>query len=247
MPLSEEFHTIIKNGKSLSEIKEYYEINKLKIGIYGDINATFCMTCKGGKLEIAKWLLETNPDIDICAYSNYSFSWSCRQGYLEVAKWLLEIKPDIDISLEDNFSFRSTCDKGHLEISKWLLEIKPDIDICANNNNIFRNACIKGNVKIAKWLYELNPQRYCLKIENDKIVEYSVIIIITNTISKSKLKKKIEKCIICQDLNSNIYTSCGHFYCDDCITKWVQKNNSCPYCRNKLYDNDLLRIVENIL
>jgi hypothetical protein len=72
-------------------------------------------------LEVAKWLLEIKPDIDITE----SFNQACSSGNLEVVKWLHEIKPDIDITE----SFKRACSSGCLEVVKWLLEIKPDIDI----------------------------------------------------------------------------------------------------------------------
>lgn len=37
---------------------------------------------------------------------------------------------------------------------------------------------------------------------------------------------------------------CNHkFYCNDCIDKWILKNNSCPYCRAISINNNEKRIL----
>jgi hypothetical protein len=51
--------------------------------------------------------------------------------------------------------------------------------------------------------------------------------------------ENIETCPICDTVDSNVITSCGHQYCLHCIVLW---NNSCPYCRKEKYD--LFRIIE---
>ena len=46
-----------------------------------------------------------------------------------------------------------------------------------------------------------------------------------------------EKCIICHDTNLNIKLECNHLYHFKCISKWIDKKDSCPLCRRniKLY------------
>ena len=64
------------------------------------------------------------------------------------------------------------------------------------------------------------------------------------TILKSEIQKKIEDCSICNTNISNMYTSCQHLYCEDCITTWLeQQHYTCPYCRNNIGVDDLMRIV----
>ena len=153
---------LIINGIPLSEIKEYYEINKLNDDICKDINNTFCITCEMGNLEISKWLFEINPNIYISANNNYAFRNACVNGYLEIVKWLIEIDIDneIDISESNDYIFRITCRKGCLDIAKFLIEIKPDIEISAHNDYAFRYACSEGKLEIIKWLYEIKPDIY---------------------------------------------------------------------------------------
>ena len=53
-------------------------------------------------------------------------------------------------------------------------------------------------------------------------------------------KEKMEKyltCPICTEIFDNpIRISCGHTFCDDCLSEWGKKsNNFCPLCRKKFY------------
>ena len=42
---------------------------------------------------------------------------------------------------------------------------------------------------------------------------------------------------------SDIFTGsilkCGHYFCKDCITHWVEKNSSCPLCKNRMLTSDV--------
>ena len=43
-------------------------------------------------------------------------------------------------------------------------------------------------------------------------------------------------CAICSDV---IFTpfmiiECGHIFCEECIKKWIEINNTCPTCREKI-------------
>ena len=48
----------------------------------------------------------------------------------------------------------------------------------------------------------------------------------------------MSQCPICWDKKCDIQlTRCGHFYHEECIKKWLEFHNSCPYCRNFVYNN----------
>lgn len=40
-----------------------------------------------------------------------------------------------------------------------------------------------------------------------------------------------------------IRTACGHLFGEDCLTKWLPNNNSCPLCRAPLLDPLILRLL----
>ena len=62
-----------------------------------------------------------------------------------------------------------------------------------------------------------------------------------------------EICSIClNNFNNKISTTCLHFFCKECIRKWLLKNNTCPMCRsniNKLNFNNqslyFIPIIQN--
>lgn len=49
-------------------------------------------------------------------------------------------------------------------------------------------------------------------------------------------------CAICQDIldDPKETLTCQHAFCDVCIIRWLQENNSCPTCRCPLSHNDLV-------
>ena len=89
------------------------------------ITDSFHLTCMNGHLEIAKWLINTFPNIDIHAEDEYAFRYSCYNGNLLIAKWLIEIFPNIDIHAYNEFAFRYSCIYNHLEVAKWLINLDP--------------------------------------------------------------------------------------------------------------------------
>ena len=39
-------------------------------------------------------------------------------------------------------------------------------------------------------------------------------------------------CSVCMDkLTNPIQLSCGHLFCEDCISQWFEKKTTCPLCR----------------
>jgi len=52
-------------------------------------------------------------------------------------------------------------------------------------------------------------------------------------------REKIEKyltCPICTEIFDNpIRISCGHTFCDDCLSEWGKKSSFCPLCRKKYF------------
>jgi hypothetical protein len=92
-------------------------------------------------------------------------------------------------------------------------------------------------VNAVKFITNLNPQRYKVETnEYGQIVEYSIDFNIEdlNKIHVSEIDNEITQCIICHDEKSNLYTKCGHMYCDSCLLSWLSKNQTCPYCRQPI-------------
>ena len=51
------------------------------------INDVFCIACRNGQIEIAKWLYSLgNVNIHTC--NEQPFRWACYNGKIETAQWL---------------------------------------------------------------------------------------------------------------------------------------------------------------
>ena len=115
----------------------YYELGELDkaLSLFTKGNDDICLckafnnACENRYLNVARFLLAVNSDINISAKHEYIFRFACQHGHLDVAQWLLTVKPDINIAAEHEFAFREACENGHLEVAQWLLSVKSDINI----------------------------------------------------------------------------------------------------------------------
>jgi hypothetical protein len=68
-----------------------------------DYQQAFFIACYSGYTEIAKWLLDFKPMIDICFNNHSAFRHACCENKVETAEWLVSLKPDIyNIDIMDN-------------------------------------------------------------------------------------------------------------------------------------------------
>ena len=165
--------TVSYENSSNDEIIFYLEEDELE----RNNRNTFIKLCKGGRLEVAKWLLEKKPDFVLSQYKDevfrVAFVEACINNHLEVAQWLFE--QDVDestmLSVGEDVAFREACSNGHLEVAKWILKKKSEIyiywDITEEeveeaeenekwlNEFAFRKASANGHLKVAEWLLEI--------------------------------------------------------------------------------------------
>lgn len=57
-------------------------------------------------------------------------------------------------------------------------------------------------------------------------------------------------CIICSDLFISVDSivtagNCGHCFHFHCLTQWLERSKTCPQCRNKCTQRNILRIYLN--
>ena len=52
-----------------------------------------------------------------------------------------------------------------------------------------------------------------------------------------------EICSICMDtISLPLLTQCGHLFCSNCITPWIQTNKNCPICKATVIEKNIIRI-----
>ena len=127
--------------------------------IFKNVEHTFKYVCQHGYLNVAKWLFEKNPKMNISAYGESAFRLACMNGRLQIIEWLLEIKPSIDISIDDDWAFKNACLGGHLHIAKYLFKNRPNILFSNISNKSFDLLItkLKDNLRydVVKWLEEV--------------------------------------------------------------------------------------------
>jgi hypothetical protein len=139
--------------KILSDIYKNTKIENIKwfinILTKTTINNILYETCNNGEIEIAKWLLEVNPEIFTKDNILESFKYACENGKINILDWLINIKSDI---ITDEILLKGFINCGNLDVIKWILYIKRDI--ITNNiiNSAFFNSCENNKLEIAKWL-----------------------------------------------------------------------------------------------
>jgi ankyrin repeat protein len=87
----------------------------------------FTIACECGQLEIAQWILEKHPNIDIFGYDNEGFTWACVLGHKNVVEWLLTLNPNqyINGARHEHALIRAS---QHDDVchALWILCFKPE-------------------------------------------------------------------------------------------------------------------------
>lgn len=77
-------------------------------------------------------------------------------------------------------------------------------------------------------LYEFRPSDLQIFLEKYKLSLYT------------KIKYSTSDCELCNNTNSDnliMLKECSHFFHQDCIDKWCEKNTDCPTCHKNMYKN----------
>jgi hypothetical protein len=240
--INENIDFIILHNNTLKTIK--YIIKKYKIQI---TNKLFEISCVNGNYKLSLYLLKLKPDI--INFDNFeNMLNNIINSFLEysvinkIVKFLLNVnKNQIN---NYNLLVNNCCIKSNLKLMIYLTKNKKK-HILYNDVN-FKTACSYGSYEISEWFVKKYPLKY--KIYKDfnyhYNVKYKIIkqLNIEKKISSCLMNKNIEECNICQNIKSDIYTDCFHFYCKMCIFEWMDVNSNCPICRKELTENNLLNI-----
>lgn len=150
---------------------------------------------------------------------------------------IYEINNDIIKTPEFNYVFIKTCIHNRLNIMNKLYEWKPNI---LENKDIFLsglyNARIHKSMDIINKLCCIKPNLVHLNIFKyypRSYIDFLSMIESLNWIIDTI--KNNDECVICTEICNNIVlTPCNHKFCQNCISIWLNKSNSCPYCRTKI-------------
>ena len=122
----------------------------------------FCIVCKYGYIDTAKWILDDplsiNPNMKIP--NSRAFLFACEFGDLDIVQWLYSICDDIHTSIIQE-TFIKCCQHGKLDIAKWIYDLPEFIKSESVMDVSFRKALLNKHLDLARWLYTDN----CSKID----------------------------------------------------------------------------------
>ena len=114
----------------------------------------FCLVCKYGHIETAKWILDDplsiNPNMGLPI--SRAFLFAIEFGELDIVTWLYNMYDTMDNSIIQE-SFKQACYFGKKDIVMWLYYLPEFIESESVMNMAFTQATTKKHFDIAKWLY----------------------------------------------------------------------------------------------
>ena len=174
-------------------------------------------------------------------------------GYDEHVEWInfTELERNIYNSkvgkIDTNSLLKLCCHPLVLESSKRIFG-DVEVDLAVMEQKLIthhKNQVAVYTTKLNK-LIESVPSYHMVKKNYETIISESKFLLnmlekITNTDSTS-LDVEINVCGICFEENNLSLTKCGHIYCKECISIWLNKSNNCPTCQKQLTINDVFII-----
>jgi ankyrin repeat protein len=136
----------------------------------------FRIACYNGHLNVVRYLISLNQNIDIHVNNEIVFLQTCFYGRLEVVKYLLQLSREqgqiIDIRVYNNFALRLSYQRNYLKVTKYVwqffIEYNNEIYIL-ENNEILLNLAFKTNyINAAKYILQLSHKHgRLIQINND--------------------------------------------------------------------------------
>ena len=101
-------------------------LQRSKINNKDNKEIAFITACKYGQLNIAKWLINDYPNINIHVYNDKAFKRSCYNEHFEIVQWLIEyansIRSPIDIHAQNERAIKLSFSNGQYHVTKWLIK-----------------------------------------------------------------------------------------------------------------------------
>lgn len=135
--------------------------------------------------------------------------------------------PNLDIQNSSNDSSISLNSSGH----KFYTSFKGIIDNCYTSQYTINHFPLKALINLKMNLSEVNKYS---KLEKEQITQLDD-----------------DTCPICYEkMNSEesiLQTECQHNFCEACLKVWLEKSNTCPFCRMSLVGNTITINSDSIL
>lgn len=207
-------------------------------------NLPLQLACESNNLDVVKYIVEST---NIFSFNDVDFLYNVlKMCYYELAIYLYDKLPHL-YSYLSNYDLQCVCFLWCMKnrtMTMWLYNTFPQIPITLNNHEIFREICSRNDVILADFFATRRPQNYFVVIDGDEIVQYDIqsTLTITKFIKYADVNPDI--CCICYDKMSNVYTSCKHYYCLQCLEMhYIYNGKNCPYCRKKNSESELCTIL----
>jgi hypothetical protein len=188
-----------------------------------------------GNLYTIQWIYAHFNYIDLMQ-NNWEFlKLACFNRDKMILEWICTKCGLIPIEvLEDMFKIGLSV--SNLRILKYIYELNSRIDLAKMNLIIMNSEFFPPSASInltIEWLKTIcTENNYTIRI-----LEHNQLNIIDNFQIKTSgldvdlinIDEKI--CQLCMENPNNVISNCSHQYCKYCIRQWINKNNSCPFCR----------------
>lgn len=161
----------IQHKIDIGKLKEYYFANILRLNIHDNNEVIFRTSCKYGRTDIAKWILELG-ETNIHALDDHAFWEACTSGHTETVKWLISVQEKYGkIENVTTCLLLTVCINSNSNIVRLLL-LNFDIEYKRGKDKLFKTICKKGNLEIIEALCDHEPT-YNYEIKDGKV--YHVI------------------------------------------------------------------------
>ena len=97
------------------------------------------------------------------------------------------------------------------------------------------NKYIMVNDFIRRFYYSWYDYDFLMYLSSEPIEEF-IKDHIGGTLTEVDNTNKTLECSICyESIEKLLKTTCNHIFCGRCINSWLEKHNTCPYCREEIY------------
>lgn len=215
-----------------------------------DMNRYITLAAKYNQLEILKELKSIvekfGLTIDFTKNYQYIFRKACLSNNEEILDylydWIHEKNQKIDFSVFEYSMYRKAQKRNDKHTMKFINSHVSNIDGEIENIQNFKKACLNNELDEVSMMLTCNPELLNIyKGKNRKLLTQEMndmlrsINIYKNLHFIGETSFDEEECPICKDCKPELFTKCGHYYCEKCIVDWFSNGKmTCPMCREEL-------------